>query len=96
MNSRETDSVKLIFEVEDVESERARLESLGIQVLRRPGRNPEKRATRLILRATFFKSVPHTLSLSSDSQTSYLLTLKRSKSYIFLLTIRRRSLRYAR
>ena len=33
---RETDSVKLIFEVEDVESERARLESLGIQVLRRP------------------------------------------------------------
>lgn len=37
---RETDSVKLIFEVEDVESERARLESLGIQVLRRPWQKP--------------------------------------------------------
>lgn len=33
---REEDPVKLIFEVEDVESERARLESLGIQMLRRP------------------------------------------------------------
>ena len=32
--------VKLIFEVIDVESERARLESLGIQVLRRPWQKP--------------------------------------------------------
>jgi len=32
--------VKLIFEVTDVESERARLESLGIQVLRRPWQKP--------------------------------------------------------
>ena len=33
---REKDPVKLIFEVKDVESERARLESLGIKMLRRP------------------------------------------------------------
>lgn len=33
---RETHPVKLIFEVSDVESERARLESLGIRMLRRP------------------------------------------------------------
>ena len=33
---REENPVKLIFEVKDVESERARLESLGIQILRRP------------------------------------------------------------
>jgi predicted enzyme related to lactoylglutathione lyase len=33
---REQDPVKLIFEVNDVESERARLESLGAQTLRRP------------------------------------------------------------
>jgi len=37
---REAEPVKLIFEVEDVESERARLESLGIQVLRRPWQRP--------------------------------------------------------
>ena len=33
---RETDPVKLIFEVKDVESERMRLEALGITTLRRP------------------------------------------------------------
>jgi len=33
---REEHPVKLIFEVKDVEAERARLESLGIQTLRRP------------------------------------------------------------
>src|SRR5437764_15399388 len=33
---REEDPMKLIFEVKDVEAERARLESLGIQMLRRP------------------------------------------------------------
>ena len=33
---REKDPIKLVFEVYDVESERARLESLGIQMLQRP------------------------------------------------------------
>jgi predicted enzyme related to lactoylglutathione lyase len=33
---REHEPVKLIFEVEDVEGERERLESLGVQTLRRP------------------------------------------------------------
>jgi predicted enzyme related to lactoylglutathione lyase len=37
---RETGRVKLIFEVKDVESERVRLESLGIQILRRPWQKP--------------------------------------------------------
>jgi predicted enzyme related to lactoylglutathione lyase len=37
---REQHSVKLIFEVKDVESERARLESLGVQLLRRPWQKP--------------------------------------------------------
>ena len=37
---RENDPVKLIFEVKDVESERARLESLGIKILRRPWQRP--------------------------------------------------------
>jgi len=37
---REEHSVKLIFETKDVELERARLESLGIQVLRRPWQKP--------------------------------------------------------
>jgi predicted enzyme related to lactoylglutathione lyase len=37
---REEDPVKLIFEVKDVESERARLESLGIRMLRRPWQQP--------------------------------------------------------
>jgi len=37
---REKDPLKLIFEVKDVESERARLESLGIQILRRPWQKP--------------------------------------------------------
>ena len=37
---REEEPVKLIFEVKDVESERARLESLGIQILRRPWQKP--------------------------------------------------------
>lgn len=37
---REEDPVKLIFEVKDVEFERIRLESLGIQVLRRPWQRP--------------------------------------------------------
>ena len=37
---REEEPVKLIFEVTDVESERARLQSLGIQVLRRPWQKP--------------------------------------------------------
>ena len=37
---REKDPVKLIFEVQDVESERARLESLGIKILRRPWQQP--------------------------------------------------------
>ena len=33
---REHEPVKLIFEVKDVEGERERLESLGVQTLRRP------------------------------------------------------------
>lgn len=37
---REEEPLKLIFEVKDVESERARLESLGIQMLRRPWQKP--------------------------------------------------------
>jgi predicted enzyme related to lactoylglutathione lyase len=37
---RENDPVKLIFEVKDVEAERARLESLGITLLRRPWQKP--------------------------------------------------------
>jgi predicted enzyme related to lactoylglutathione lyase len=37
---REKDPVKLIFEVKDVESERGRLESLGITILRRPWQKP--------------------------------------------------------
>ena len=37
---REQHAVKLIFEVEDVETERARLESLGVQVIRRPWQKP--------------------------------------------------------
>jgi predicted enzyme related to lactoylglutathione lyase len=37
---REEHPVKLIFEVKDVEAERARLESLGIQTLRRPWQKP--------------------------------------------------------
>ncbi len=37
---REEDPVKLIFEVTDVESERARLKSLGVQLLRRPWQKP--------------------------------------------------------
>ena len=37
---REKDPLKLIFEVKDVESERARLESLGIRLLRRPWQRP--------------------------------------------------------
>lgn len=37
---REQAPVKLIFEVDDVEAARERLESLGIQTLRRPWQNP--------------------------------------------------------
>lgn len=37
---REKDPVKLIFEVKDVESERVRLESLGIRILQRPWQQP--------------------------------------------------------
>ena len=37
---REQHAVKLIFEVKDVESERARLESLGAKLLRRPWQKP--------------------------------------------------------
>jgi predicted enzyme related to lactoylglutathione lyase len=37
---RENDPVKLIFEVNDVESERARLESLGSTMLQRPWQQP--------------------------------------------------------
>ena len=37
---REQHAVKLVFEVRDVESERARLESLGVQLLRRPWQKP--------------------------------------------------------
>jgi len=37
---REKAPVKLIFEVKDVEAERARLEALGIQILRRPWQQP--------------------------------------------------------
>ena len=33
---REEQALKLCFEVKDVEAERARLESLGVQILRRP------------------------------------------------------------
>ena len=39
---REQDAVKLSFEVKDVESERARLESLGVQMLPRPWQKPGK------------------------------------------------------
>ena len=37
---RERDPIKLIFRVDDVRSERARLESLGITILNRPWQNP--------------------------------------------------------
>lgn len=37
---RETEPVKLIFEVKDVEGERERLESLGIRTMRRPWQQP--------------------------------------------------------
>jgi predicted enzyme related to lactoylglutathione lyase len=37
---RESQSLKLTFEVRDVEGERARLESLGIRTLRRPWQQP--------------------------------------------------------
>jgi len=37
---REEAPLKLIFEVRDVEAERGRLESLGVQVLRRPWQKP--------------------------------------------------------
>jgi predicted enzyme related to lactoylglutathione lyase len=37
---REQHAVKLSFEGKDVESERARLESLGVQMLRRPWQKP--------------------------------------------------------
>lgn len=37
---REQHAVKLIFEVKDVEAERGRLESLGVQLLRRPWQKP--------------------------------------------------------
>jgi predicted enzyme related to lactoylglutathione lyase len=37
---RENQPVKLIFEVNDVERERERLQSLGIQTLRRPWQKP--------------------------------------------------------
>lgn len=37
---REQEPVKLIFEVTDVEGERERLESLGVQILRRPWQQP--------------------------------------------------------
>lgn len=37
---RDAEPVKLVFEVKDVESERMRLESLGVQVLRRPWQKP--------------------------------------------------------
>ena len=39
---RERGSIKLIFRVEDVRPERARLESLGITMLNRPWQNPEE------------------------------------------------------
>jgi len=39
-SARELHAVKLSFEVQDVESERARLESLGVQILRRPWQKP--------------------------------------------------------
>ena len=39
---REDQPVKLIFEVNDVESERARLECLGAQTLRRPWQKPQE------------------------------------------------------
>jgi len=37
---REQNAVKLSFEVEDVEVERVRLESLGVRILRRPWQKP--------------------------------------------------------
>lgn len=37
---REKDPVKLIFEVKDVESERARLEALGVKIISRPWQQP--------------------------------------------------------
>jgi predicted enzyme related to lactoylglutathione lyase len=37
---RENEPLKLIFEVKDVEKEKNRLESLGIQTLRRPWQQP--------------------------------------------------------
>jgi len=39
---REHGAIKLIFRVEDVGAERARLESLGITMLNRPWQNPEE------------------------------------------------------
>lgn len=39
-NPREEHAIKLIFEVKDVESQRARLESLGVQTFRRPWQKP--------------------------------------------------------
>src|SRR5215469_7307312 len=40
---REQHAVKLSFKVRDVESERVRLESLGVQMLRRPWQKPGER-----------------------------------------------------
>jgi predicted enzyme related to lactoylglutathione lyase len=37
---RESEPMKLIFEVKDIEEERGRLESMGIQTLRRPWQQP--------------------------------------------------------
>jgi predicted enzyme related to lactoylglutathione lyase len=37
---RETGAVKLIFKVEDLPVERARLEAMGVQMLQRPWQNP--------------------------------------------------------
>jgi predicted enzyme related to lactoylglutathione lyase len=39
---REEDPLKLIFEVTDVESERARIESLGARTIRRPWQKPRE------------------------------------------------------
>jgi predicted enzyme related to lactoylglutathione lyase len=63
---REDCPVKLIFEVKDVEAERSRLESLGSTPYADLGRNREKHATRLILRAMFFKSVPKVTECNGD------------------------------
>jgi len=52
---REHHAVKLSFEVKDVESERARLESLGVQMLRRPWQKPGEACDAVDLEGNIFQ-----------------------------------------